>query len=80
MFLVTGANWLRGKWLSWAITGTSIPRIPTSHHATNRYCVTAASCQGFLLLGYDQYVAICEINARDPSVNQSTNSVYCIGA
>lgn len=52
----------------------------TSQHGADQYCVIAASCQGFLLLGYDQYVAICEIFAHHPSVNRLPNGVYCIGA
>lgn len=80
---------MRGRVLNWAITGTSDmieyftlqERMPTH--------IPAASCQGFLLLGYDQGVMSGLIGAQnqfaqefhnpDPKLQGIITSIYDIG-
>jgi sugar porter (SP) family MFS transporter len=49
---------MSGRMLNWAITGTLSPPIPILYtiQTTPSNSPSAASCQGFLLLGYDQGV------------------------
>lgn len=47
---------LRGKWLHWAVTGEGFEGYVLRDTLGLHCSIVAASCQAFLLLGYDQGV------------------------
>lgn len=77
---------MRGRALNWAVTGTSILH---SHKVSSTNTFPAASCQGFLLLGYDQGVMSGLIGADNqfaldfhkpnPKMQGIITSIYDIG-
>ena len=72
---------LKGKYLVWAITGTSRYLVLRGVDHDQRDTLVACCCQGFLLLGYDQGVMSGIVSTLAPyGATLNSNAVTLVGS